>query len=197
VLDAAENGALAAPGRRGGGGGSRGGSRSSSSSRGSSWGRSKPSGSGGYKKKSSTKSKLKKAAIVGAGVYGGYQLGKLTSKFSGYRGGGGWGYSDYNKWREVDGFLCRNTQDCNWIDNDLYCQDYELDFEPSALWFGGDVARIVGECACPRGMVFNNRELECQTAVFGTGALIAVVFVGILMLLCACGCCFFAARKFF
>ena len=36
-----------------------------------------------------------------------------------------------------------------------------------------------------------------QTAMFGSiGAIIGVVFVGILVLLCACGCCFFAARKF-
>ena len=31
-----------------------------------------------------------------------------------------------------------------------------------ALWFGGDVARIVGNCACPRGMVFDEREMQCQ-----------------------------------
>ena len=48
VLDAAENGALAAPGRRGGGGGSRGSSSRGSSSRGSSWfGSSKPKSSSG------------------------------------------------------------------------------------------------------------------------------------------------------
>ena len=70
-----------------------------------------------------------------------------------------------------------------------------LDFQSG--WFGGDWARIVGECACPRGMVFDEREMQCQTAMFGSiGAIIGVVFVGILVLLCACGCCFFAARKF-
>jgi len=206
VLDAgSDNGALAspAPGRRGGGG-SRG--RSSSSSRGSSssssYGRgsSSSSGSGGYKKKSSTKSKLKKAAVLGATAYGAYQLGKLSGRFSsygGYGGGSRYGWNDYNRWREVDGFMCRDSNDCNWIDRQLYCQDYELEFTPNAGWFGGDWARIVGECACPRGMVFNEREMQCQTAAFGSiGYIIGVVFVGILVLLCACGCCFFAARKF-
>ena len=30
-------------------------------------------------------------------------------------------------------------------------------------WFGGDFASIIGECACPRGSVFNNRELRCDS----------------------------------
>ena len=88
-----------------------------------------------YKKKSKTKSNLKKAAVIGATAYGAYQLGKLSNSFGGYHGGyhGGnrWGYRDWNNWREVDGFMCRNTNDCNWIDQRLYCQDYELKFRPS------------------------------------------------------------------
>lgn len=60
------------------------------------------------------------------------QLGKLSSRF-GHHGYGGYGYrfNDWNRWREIDGFLCRDSNDCNWIDSRLYCQDYELDFEPS------------------------------------------------------------------
>ena len=27
--------------------------------------------------------------------------------------------------------MCRDDNDCNWIDARLYCQDYELDFQPS------------------------------------------------------------------
>jgi hypothetical protein len=62
----------AAGGRRGGGG------RSRSSSGRSSWG----SGtSGGGKARGGRKmSTLKKAAVVGAGVYVGYQIGKATSR---------------------------------------------------------------------------------------------------------------------
>ena len=33
-------------------------------------------------------------------------------------------------------------------------------------WFGGDFASIIGECACPRGSVFNNRELRCDSELF-------------------------------
>lgn len=36
-----------------------------------------------------------------------------------------------NRWREVDGFMCRDSNDCNWIDRQLYCQDYELEFTPN------------------------------------------------------------------
>ena len=69
-------------------------------------------------------------------AYGGYQLGKLSSRFSGYGGGYGYGghqygFNDWNRWREIDGFMCRDSNDCNWIDRNLYCQDYELDFQPS------------------------------------------------------------------
>ena len=89
-----------------------------------------------YKKKSKTKSYLKKAAVIGVTAYGAYQLGKLSNRFSGYGGGYGYGghrygYREWNNWREIDGFMCRNDKDCNWIDQRLYCQDYELKFQPS------------------------------------------------------------------
>ena len=88
------------------------------------------------------KSRLKKAALVGGGVYAGYKLGKLSSKFSnfgkgGFGGGGfgagglGYSFQDYNKWREADGFMCRSDKDCQWIDRNLECEDYEFEFTPS------------------------------------------------------------------
>ena len=40
-------------------------------------------------------------------------------------------FDDWNEWREVDGFMCRDTADCSWVDERLYCQDYEFDFNPS------------------------------------------------------------------
>ena len=84
-----------------------------------------------YKKKGGKMSTLKKAAVIGATAYGAYQLGKLSGSFGSYHHGGHWGYREWNNWREVDGFMCRNNQDCNWIDPRLYCQDYELDFSPT------------------------------------------------------------------
>ena len=84
------------------------------------------------KPKSKLKSRLKKAALVGVGVYAGYKVAKLASKFSSR--GSGWGnsykYNDWNDWREADGFLCRSNKDCQWIDNNLNCEDYELEFTP-------------------------------------------------------------------
>ena len=43
----------------------------------------------------------------------------------------GYGFNQWNRDREIDGFLCRTTDDCSWLDRRLYCQDYELDFTPS------------------------------------------------------------------
>ena len=92
------------------------------------------------KPKSKLKSRLKKAALVGVGVYAGYKLTKMASKFAKRRSEGRRGFTNYdshydfddwNDWREADGFLCRNDNDCEWIDDNLSCEDYELDFSPS------------------------------------------------------------------
>ena len=87
------------------------------------------------KPKSKLKSRLKKAALVGVGVYAGYKLTKMASKFAGRRGftnyDSHYDFDDWNDWREADGFLCRNDNDCEWIDDNLSCEDYELDFSPS------------------------------------------------------------------
>jgi len=154
------------------------------------------------KKKSKTKSTLKKAAVIGATAYGAYQLGKLSTRFSGYGNGYGYGgrhygYREWNNWREIDGFMCRNNKDCDWVDPRLYCQDYELKFQPSNLWFGGDAAAIVGECACPHGMNWNDYELECRTNFFSGTSLIIVVVIALLIGLCCCCGCLFMARKMF
>ena len=86
---------------------------------------------------SKTKSRLKKAALVGAGVYAGYQLAKLSSKFDHRRRVGDYDFDDWNSWREVDGFMCRDNEDCRWVDSNLYCQDYELEFQPSVSTHSG------------------------------------------------------------
>ena len=62
---------------------------------------------------------MKKAAVIGAVAYGSYQLGKLSAGFDNYGWGHQHGYSfdTWNRDREADGMLCRNTKDCNWIDD--------------------------------------------------------------------------------
>ena len=32
-------------------------------------------------------------------------------------------FDSWNNWRKNDGFMCRDTNDCNWIDKNLYCQN--------------------------------------------------------------------------
>ena len=36
----------------------------------------------------------------------------------------------------------------------------------SRAWFGGDWAAIVGECACPRGMLFNDNKMQARVLTF-------------------------------
>ena len=151
---------------RSGGGGSRGGGSRSGGSRGSSLGSriksglsgltGKKTGSSGIKSgtsgiKSGSKlgklgkrlkgGKLAKIALVGAGVYGAYQIGKVAGKFSSWKSHGNWGYNDWNRWRQDDGMLCRTSQDCKWIDPNLFCQDFELDFSPTVSIF------VTSQCA--------------------------------------------------
>ena len=74
-----------------------------------------------------------------------------------------------------------------------------------ALWFGGDAARIVGECSCPNGMRWDDDDLECENTYYGgggvaglAGGLVAGLVIGLLILVCCCGCAvFFVLRKFF
>jgi len=174
-------------GRRGGGGRGGGGRTGGSRTGGYSRGRSSSSYSGG--KKSSVKSKLKKAAVIGAVAYGSYQIGKATARFA-HWSHSGWGFNDWNRWREQDGHLCRNNNDCTWLDRNLECEDYELDFSPVRAWYGGDFAAIVGQCDCRGGMEWDNRELECQVPRFG-GSLVTVLVIVLVLGVLGCCCCGF------
>ena len=72
--------------------------------------------------------------------------------------------SDEAFWFDLVDFF-RSTQDCTWMDPNLLCQDYEMDFSMSVscfnnllqsiyfsssqrAWFGGDFMSIIGECEC-------------------------------------------------
>jgi len=133
------------------------------------------------KKESKVKKRLKQAALIGAGAYVGYKLGKLKEKFSGRNWGGHssssshisigssnigrsprYDFDDWNDWREADGFLCRSNDDCKWFDGNLNCEDYELDFSPARGWFGGDTISIRGECTCEQGYRWNEQQLSCD-----------------------------------
>jgi len=158
--------------------------------------------SGGYGKKKGKYSTLKKAAVIGAVAYGAYSLGRLSGGTSYGSGYGGWhghpqgyGFNQWNRDREVDGFMCRKTEDCSWVDRRLYCQDYDLDFSPSRAWFGGDFVSIVGECSCPRGYYFHNREMYCKEKFFSGTLGMVVIAICVLIAMCCCCGCFYAAQK--
>jgi len=162
-------------------------------------------GYGSYQKKKGIGSKLKKAAVIGAVAYGGYQLGKLSAGYGNYGWGRqhGYGFNQWNRDREADGMLCRNTNDCNWIDPRMYCQDYELDFSISRTWYGGDFASIVGECSCPHGYYFNDRgrNLGCESQGFFSGmsgtSLVLAILIPLAILICCCCGAVYAFRKMF
>ena len=41
----------------------------------------------------------------------------------------GFAITDWDKDRELDGFLCRNHRDCRWADPQFDCQQYQIDIE--------------------------------------------------------------------
>ena len=62
-------------------------------------------------------------------------------------------------------------------------------------WFGGDFASIVGECACPHGSYFDQREMHCRQNFMGSSIGMAVIGICVLVGLCCCCGCLFAANK--
>jgi len=139
------------------------------------------------------KGKLKKAAVVGGAAYTGYKLGKLKSKFSKKAKGPkskaygvGYEFDDWNDWQEADGFLCRKTDDCTWLDDNLECQDFEVKITPvNKLWFGGDLVSIVGECACSDEWFWDVDDLECKRPAKVAGWLVGVIIMSVIAVIVA------------
>ena len=96
------------------------------SSRGSNFGSSSGKRGFGTPKKSKALSTLKKVAVVGAVAYGAYKIGQFKSRFDGHSFGNnynpGYNFNQWESWRKADGFLCRNDNDCNWLDRNLECE---------------------------------------------------------------------------
>ena len=72
------------------------------------------------------KKNVKKVALVAAGAYAGYKLAKLGKKFGKWRHRGSYDFDDWDDWREADGMLCRNNDDCTWVDQRMQCEDWEI-----------------------------------------------------------------------
>jgi len=138
---------------------------------------------------------VKKVALVAAGAYVGYKLAKLTSKFGGYRHGGNWGFNDWDDWREADGMLCRTSNDCQWVDRSMQCEDWEIRRTGfSSGWFGGvPTLAIRGECACPEGTFFDDDDMDCKPLRFDSDGLGFIAIIGIIVAVilatCCCVCC--------
>jgi len=171
------------------------GTRTASSSRssGSTWsGSSRSTSRGG--KGGSLKKKLIAGAAIGAGAYVGYKATKAAAKFASWSAGHSnpWRYNDWDQWRRSpgrngreQGMLCRNDGDC-WLDPNLECQDYELDFDINRGWFGGDYLSIVGACECRTGQ-WDDRQLQCQ--VFAGGFFAGVIGILVILLMIGVGIC--------
>merc|ERR1711976_37693 len=149
------------------------------------------------KKERKSSSTLQKAAVVGAVAFTGYQVGKMEGKFSNYHWDNGhseYNFETWNKWRQADGFLCRNDTDCNWLDDYLECQKVgDFGWSINSDWFGGE--RPIGECGCEAWYDWNNDNLECELSDHGTymtNGLIGMLIGAIVLVCCCFGFCCFA-----
>ena len=68
----------------------------------------------------------KKESVIGISSYEPNQLKKLETRYKYHsRLKMKFQFHSWNNWRKDDGFMCRDTNDCNWIDKNLYCQSYK------------------------------------------------------------------------
>jgi len=142
----------------------------------------------------------KKVVAFAAGAYiGGKVAKKIGKKFNkGLKfGDDDFDFDDWDREARVDGWICRNDQDCSWIDDHLACDD--RDFSSSRLngnWPATFKQDARGHCACEFGYTFDSDEAECQKfSIDGTPIIyiaIAIV-VSIIVGLCCCigVACFF------
>jgi len=75
--------------------------------------------------------------------------------------------------------LCRNDTDCTWLDDELQCQKYTLDFQPDTDWFDGHSKDIVGQCQCGDDMDWQEEELECYVPSLGGGNIALIVVLSL------------------
>ena len=95
----------------------------------------------------------------------------------------------------TDGLLCRTSQDCRWLDPNLQCQDYDIDFSVSRAWLGGSFADIVGECECGAGKVWEDSTLKCEAGGWSGMTIFPVVLLAIVGSSILCVCCVTAWRR--
>ena len=165
-----------------------------------------------YKSKASKKSfgkNIKKAVAFGAGAYIGAKVAKkLTKGFAKIAkgvflfGGVNYNLAQWRQFSDVDGWLCRNDKDCNWIDPHLGCDDRSFNIQRvNAAWPWK--AQLKGQCTCENGFIFDQKEGSCgfdpdffnAVATLATWVIAVIIVAGIVGCLCCCGCFFFVVKK--
>ena len=164
-----------------------------------------------YKSKASKKSfgkNIKKAVAFGAGAYIGAKVAKKLTKGFAKIAKGVFLFSGVNynlaQWRQfsdVDGWLCRNDKDCDWIDPQLGCHDRSFNIQRvNAAWPWK--AQLKGQCTCNDRFIFNQEEGSCgldpdffsASATLATWAIAVIIVAVIIGCLCCYGCCFFIKK---
>lgn len=122
-----------------------------------------------------------------------YVIGKWKDRFPERRIG--FTLKEWDQDRELDGFLCRNINDCLWADTRFDCKQYDINIEflkgKWKGWSNGTRSYIAGECACLSGFYFDDISLSCrQTSHEFNPVWIIVafaIFILVILLFCRFG----------
>jgi len=126
---------------------------------------------------------------------------KFYEKNWAVKNGHSWSYSDWSSANHEDGFLCRTSSDCTWLDLDLECYSIQPTVK-SHLWFGGNAQDVAGSCRCLDNFWWDQDDLVCQR--WGearyegllTWHIVLIVLASIAGGCCLCeGCGRFAIRR--
>ena len=138
------------------------------------------------------KKNWKKAAAFGAGAYIGYELskgiGKLFNPSIFNYNGNQYDFNTWDRFARVDGWVCRNNGDCNWLDRHLQCQSNGFsmaDIKGDWPW----KQDLRGRCMCEDGYLFDKQHGTCYQSSSAPSWLIAIITIVIFFGLVGC-CCF-------
>merc|ERR1712008_470291 len=126
---------------------------------------------------------------IGAGVYPSYKVSKAAAKFAKRDfDDPNIDFNTWNRWRETDRFLCRTDNDCNWMDENLECQQVEeFGWTVSADYRFND-QEPTGECGCKDGFVWDIEKRECKLTNLKLAIQYIVLIVIGICILIAIGC---------
>ena len=141
------------------------------------------------------KKNWKKAAAFGVGAYAGYKisegLGKLFNPNVFNYNGVQYGFNTWDRNARIDGWVCRNDGDCNWLDKHLQCETNGFSLSQiTGAWPWKQELR--GRCSCQNGYLFDQNNGTCYQPSGAPSWLIAiisiVIFFGLVGCCCLCVC---------